>query len=222
MHEPFTRSERQLRKHKLLSSLSGAEVLRAFSGLSYGIMQKHQNAVIVVTSITRRGGASLVAGNLAIALASYERNTALLLDCHGRSKSPYSFLYKGRTRQGLSEYLLNPDLDESEIICAVGVPKLRVVPWGSQKIRGERYASARMMEFVSKVQHRYQERYIVIDAPPADESVHAVLLSQLADAVLVVVPYGRVEAASLASTAAAFESKKFLGFVFNCDLNPSI
>jgi Mrp family chromosome partitioning ATPase len=222
MREPYLRPGTELANRRILSPNAKDEVIKTFGELSYRIIRKvdnslviDNNSVIMVTSIVPKGGNSLVALNLATSISSYESKMSLLIDCGLTGPSGYDHLITNNEKKGLSDYLLSSDMVEDEIIYPVGIPKVRLIPSGTKKIQGEYYGSVKMLELIYNVKYRYLESYIIIDAPAINESVHTELLAELSDYVLVVVPYGKVTPKDLINTANIIGEEKLLGFVFN-------
>ena len=178
------------------------------------------NCIILVTSVVPEGGASFVALNLAAAFAFDEAKTALLIDC--RLRHPTLDRYVSDTmRQGLADYLQARDIDVAQIIHEGGLPRFRIIPAGRRtQAATERLDSHRMRELLTHLKARYPDRYIVLDAASPGETADMAILSDLADMVLLVVPYGRATEAQIWSAAKAVDESKFLGVVFNDEPQP--
>jgi Mrp family chromosome partitioning ATPase len=104
----------------------------------------------------------------------------------------------------------------TNIMHAVGIPRLRVIPAGGRReIPTEYFTSARMQQLISSLRRRYAERYVVLDAPPVEQSADTPILAELCDFVLLVVPYGRVSETKLVAAARTIPAEKFLGVIFD-------
>jgi len=197
--------------------LAENRTIQAFREIRTKILQKSQgtNCIIMVTSISSDSGSSFVAQNLAAAFAFDAGKTALLLDCNLRDPS-FHKLVLDQDYRGLIDYLENDNMDISQIIYPVGIPRLRIIPAGGKReIPAEYFTSLKMKSLLERIRQRYQERFIIIDAPPMTESADTQILSELCDYVLLVVPYGRVTSSKVVASVKSVEINKFLGVVFN-------
>lgn len=194
--------------------------LEAFRSLRTEVLRRlhARNAVIMVTSVCARGGASFVAANLAVAFALDAARTALLID--GNLYQPvFGRWIERRPYRGLIDYLEDTGLKIEDILHPIGIERLRVIPAG-EHIResiGEYFSSARMLALVQELRGRYPERMVIFDAPPMTDSADTRILSALCDGVVLVVPYGRVRAAVVEECLREIGGERLLGIVFNDD-----
>ncbi len=191
--------------------------VQVFRDLRTKIIQQSQgqNAVILVTSVSKGCGSSFIAQNLGAAFAFDMGKTALLIDCNLKSPSVHNLLANA-SAPGLTDYFENPDLDVKEIIHPVGIARLRVITAGKRReILEEHFTSAKMKRLMETVRRRYQERFIIMDGPPMSKIADIRILSELADYVLVVARYARSTNAQIARCLDAISEKKQLGIVFN-------
>jgi capsular exopolysaccharide synthesis family protein len=190
---------------------------KGFREIRTKIIQKTggKNCVVMVTSLADRREGGIVAVNLAAAFALDPGKTAVLIDGNLRNPS-LDQLLEGGTGAGLTDYLEDPDMDVTNIMHAVGIPRLRVIPAGGRReIPTEYFTSARMQQLISSLRRRYAERYVVLDAPPVEQSADTPILAELCDFVLLVVPYGRVSETKLVAAARTIPAEKFLGVIFD-------
>ena len=174
-----------------------------------------RNCVILVSAVHRGGGASFVAQNLGAAFAFDARKTALLIDCNLRNPSVHSTWPNG-SRLGLTDYLSDPDVELSDIIHPVGIPRYRMIGAGVQcDSSSEYFASPRMAEMLDTMRERYLDRYIILDGPPMSETADVRLLSGIADYVVLVARYARTWLRQIDASIGAVDDKKLLGIVFN-------
>lgn len=175
-----------------------------------------QSFVTLVVSVSSRSGGSFVARNLAAAFALDEAKTALLIDCNLRHPDQHKALGVDTTKGGLIDYLEHPSLGVENILYHTGIPRLRLIPAGKLRERGdELFSSFRMRAVLDSLRCRYADRYLFLDGPAIKGSPDARILSDLADFVVVVAGYGRDTAASIAQCVAGFDSEKLAGVVFN-------
>lgn len=178
-------------------------------------MAGNSNFVVMVTSLTNNAGTSFVATNLGAVFALDKTKTALLIDCNLYDPT-LDKLLDVEPDYGLTDYLAEEKLDVNDIIYATGIPRLRVVPVGTHTEGGAEYfSSARMVGFIDSLKKRYPDRYLILDVPSIGLWAEARILAELSDLVLLVVPYGRVNEAQVASAVDMISEEKLAGIVFN-------
>lgn len=173
------------------------------------------NPVILVSGVRRQVGASFVARNLAASIAMDAERTALLIDCHWRQPSQQQVFELG-SGPGLADYLRTSGMSAEAIIYDSGVPRLRVIPAGATLARdADMLGSLRMRSLLGALRMRYEDRCIILDAPPARGSPEAHLLAKRADLVLLVAGEGMHRSEDVLAAAATFDPAKLAGVVFN-------
>jgi protein-tyrosine kinase len=192
-------------------------VVQVFRDLRTKIIQQSQgqNAVLLVTSVSKGCGSSFIARNLGAAFAFDLGKTAVLIDCNLKSPSVHKLLANPSV-PGLTDYLENPDLDIKEIIHPLGIARYRVITAGKRReAPEEHFTSAKMKRLMETMRRRYEERFIIMDGPPMSKIADIRILSELADYVLIVARYGRSTNAQIARCLDVISEKKQLGVVFN-------
>lgn len=173
------------------------------------------NFTLVVSGAMEGAGTSFMALNLAAAFAFDQSKTALIIDCNLRNPTLHSQLDLA-AESGLTDFLEDSDYDIGKIIYPTGIPRLRLIPAGSQREdAAEFFTSFRMKQFLQAIRRRYPDRFIVLDTAPISESPDARILGELCDYSMVVVPHGRITASAAESAARAFDPDKFVGAVIN-------
>lgn len=175
-----------------------------------------KNFVTLVAPVSEGCGGSFVARNLAAAFAFDDTKSALLLDCDVRKPSQHLALGVEPNDGGLVDYLYQPGLDIERILYQTGVPRLRLIPCGSEReVTGEIFSSSRMQSVMRSMHDRYPDRYMILDGPSVLGSPDARILADLADLVVLVAGYGRVTMESVDKAVANFDPSKIAGVVFN-------
>ncbi|MFU8831117.1 MAG: CpsD/CapB family tyrosine-protein kinase [Wenzhouxiangella sp.] len=176
-----------------------------------------RNAVVLVTGVSRRCGTSFLARNLAASIAFDEERTALLMDCNLRHSTVAEDFFLPSDGPGLIDLFgNNTDKDLGHVIYSSGVPRLRLVPAGrSERQSVEYFASVRMRGLIQEARSRYDDRCLVIDAPPALGTPDARILSEYADVVVLVAGEGRHQADTVRRAAAVFPPERLAGVIFN-------
>ncbi|WP_292050278.1 polysaccharide biosynthesis protein [Marinobacter sp.] len=173
------------------------------------------NFTMVVSGACEGAGTSFMALNLAAAFAFDQSKTALIIDCNLRNPTLHSQLDLA-AETGLTDFLEDSDYDIGRIIYPTGIPRLRLIPAGSQReTPGEFFTSFRMKQFLQAIRRRYPDRFIVLDTSPISDSPDARILGELCDYSMLVVPHGRITATAADNAAQAFNPKKFVGAVIN-------
>lgn len=192
------------------------DVVMIFRELRTKILQTAQtNCTIMVTPITKGGDGGFVAANLAVSFALDDSKTALLLDC-SLGAPLFKHLTASADVPGITDYLKSENVGLEQIIHPVGVRRLRVIPTGRRHDRvADYFTSGKMRHLLSELRQRYPDRYVVLGAPPITESADANILMELADYVVLVVPYAMVTEAEIADAAKLIGDKKLLGVVFS-------
>lgn len=172
--------------------------------------------VTLVAPVSVGSGASFVARNLAVAIAFDETKHSLLVDCDLRQPSQHTTLRLGNTTSGLIDYLEDRETASDSIIYDTGIPRFSLVPTGAARETGAEYfSSMRMRLLLDSLRSREPRCHVILDSPPVRGAPDARILSELADAVILVAGYGRDTPAAIAQAATNFDPKKFAGVVFN-------
>ena len=173
------------------------------------------NFTMVVSGASEGAGTSFMALNLAAAFAFDQSKTALIIDCNLRNPTLHSQLDLA-AESGLTDFLEDSDYDIGKIIYPTGIPRLRLVPAGSQRENpAEFFTSFRMRQFLQAIRRRYPDRFIVLDTAPISESPDARILGDLCDYSMLIVPHGRITTTAAENAAQAFDPEKFVGAVIN-------
>lgn len=223
MSQKFQLERSDLGEAKIIyQEMEDVRVVESFRHMRTHILQNAGpgNCVVLVASVIPDGGASFVALNLAAAFAFDESKTALLIDCRLRDPKQ-DRLVGADIHYGLTDYLEAEDVDIAQIIHEGGLPRFRLIPAGRRSDAGtEQLDSRRMRDLIHHLKGRYPDRYIILDAASPAESADAAVLAELADFVLLVVPYGKATESQIWSAAKAIDEQKFLGVVFNDEPQP--
>lgn len=217
--EPKALTPRELEEQRLIHrNDSVREQADAFRELRTRLLASggETNFVTLVVPIVHGCGGSFVARNLAAAFAFDDSKTALLVDCDALRPSQHVALRVDANQGGLMDYLDERQTDIAQILYRTGVPRLRLIPGGSQReTSGEAFSSFRMRAMVDSLRSRYPDRYLVLDGPPVLGSPDARILSGLADQVVLVAGYGKVTPQQIEKAVASFQPGQVAGIVFN-------
>ncbi|HUA13867.1 MAG TPA: polysaccharide biosynthesis tyrosine autokinase [Verrucomicrobiae bacterium] len=144
--------------------------------------------VIMVTSALPQEGKTTTSINCAVVLAQ-KGVRVLLIDADLRRPSIHKTLGMG-PRSGLSNVLTGSTTLEQAISHTPVLPNLSVLPAGTPPPNpAELLASSQMKDVLAKLSEQYD--HIVVDTPPSLSVTDAVVLSQRADAVVLVIRSGQ-------------------------------
>lgn len=191
---------------------SECEQYRTLRTQLFHAAEKRQTQVVVVTSALAGEGKTSTALNLALAIAQSKESRALVID--GDLRRPNVASYLGvKSKVGLSE-VLKGEIETLDSIVCLEEPELYVLPISRETPNPtELLSSERFAETIRKLRDYFD--FILIDSPPVLPFADARLLSNIADAVILVVraenaPYETVEKA-----VEALPSGRILGVVLN-------
>ena len=165
---------------KLINADSPFFVTEAFNTLRTNVIfsaTAAKNPIFAVTSDVAGVGKTVVASNLAIALASLDKKV-LLVECDMRCPT-FAKLFKMKAENGLSELLAGMTVDFDGNVChfADNGPDIlfcgKIPPNPSELL-----SSARMAELAEEWKSKYD--YIILDMPPLSDIIDAAVVSTLA------------------------------------------
>ncbi len=172
--------------------------------------------VILVTSPLPREGKTTAAVNIAVTLAQLGDNT-LLVDGDLRKPGVSRALNMADGKHaGLSSYLAGVSTLDLVTVPHPSISNLHVIPTGPIPPNpADLLSSHRLAEMVVELRKRY--KFIVIDSPPIMAATDAVILSVVADGVLLVVRSGSTPKEAVTRTRDLLVSVKcrMLGVVLN-------
>ncbi|MFP5221201.1 MAG: XrtA-associated tyrosine autokinase [Acidobacteriota bacterium] len=171
------------------------------------------NNVLLVTSANPQEGKSVTALNLALSLAQEIDYTVLLVDADLRAPSCHRYL--GITPEvGLSD-CLEGKADCADALVRIGVGRLVLLPAGKALPNpSELLSSNKMRQLLQELKHRYPDRFIFIDSPPANMFAETRALAAMADASILVVREGETSLDSISEAIAALDHR-VMGIVYN-------
>lgn len=170
--------------------------------------------LLLITSALPQEGKSATSINLAIVLAQ-KGSRVLLVDADMRRPTLHRVLGVSRD-VGLSSILDGTTPDDNSVVPAPDFPNLFVLPSGpSPSNPAELLDSGRLRTLLE--QWRSQYDYVIIDTPPALSVTDAVVLSPVADAVIIVVRSGQTTKHAVRRTCDTLcqVNARILGIVMN-------
>jgi len=200
-------------------NLPKSQMSEAFRALRTSILLSqadHPPQVILVTSALPREGKTTAAANLAVTLAQLGDST-VLVDADLRKPGIGRLLNLGDGKHaGLSSYLAGASSLDLVTVPHPATPNLAAIPTGPLPPNpADLLSSHKLADAIAELRTKY--KFIVIDSPPVMAATDAVILSVLADGVLLVVRSGETAKEAFTRTRDLLNSVKshILGVVLN-------
>ena len=169
---------------------------------------------IMITSVQPGEGKTLTSINLAISFAKEFNQTVLLVDCDLKRQNVHRYLNFSFDK-GIVDYLVN-DCQLKDLIVWPNIEKLTLISGGkTTRDSSELVGSPKMKALVHEIKNRYDDRYVIFDAPPILGGADAIAFATLVDCVLMVVEEGRTSIKDVKKALELIPKEKFLGFVLN-------
>ena len=155
----------------------------------------------------------MVAFNLALAISQEIHKKAILVDADLRNPSLHLGGRPGS--RGLSNYL-SEQIPLLELMTHFGENNLWIIPAGPvSKKSVELIGTRKMKEFLTSLREFGEETYVIIDSPPVLSASDPVLLSKMADGVVLVVKADQTPRESVRRAIQLVDREKIIGVVMN-------
>jgi receptor protein-tyrosine kinase len=187
-------------------------LLRAFAKGHDAVRNGH---LIMVTSSHPGEGKTFCSVSLAMSIAAEPDLNVLLVDADVmKPRIPQVLGIK--TERGLIDLLADDTLDLADVLIRTNIDNLTVLPAGRpHHLATELLASERMGGLVEEMAHRYPDRVIVFDSPPALASSVPGVLALHVGQIAFVVEAERTSEAAVSAGLAAVANCKNIGLVLN-------
>lgn len=191
-----------------------AEMFRLLRTKILKQMRKNNWNSFGITSPAQGAGKTMVAVNLAIAIAKEVNQTVLLVDLDLRF--PKVHWYFGlKPEKGLRDYLLD-DIPMNEILINPELERLVVLPGRGQAIgSSELLSMPKMQAMVQEIKQRYQSRIIIFDLPPILAADDVLACIDYFDAALLVIEEGETKPDDVTKAMQMLAGTHLLGTVLN-------
>jgi receptor protein-tyrosine kinase len=171
--------------------------------------------LIMITSAVPGEGKTFTSINLAMSMALELNRTVLLVDADATRSSVMAQLGVSESR-GLTDLLLDPGLDLSDVLLRTNVEKLSLLPAGSPYARAtELLASDGMMRLVEELATRYPDRLVIFDAPPLLATTESRVLARHMGQIVMVVEADKTTHSALADAMETIKSCPVVSMVLN-------
>ena len=217
----FVPDSAALVRHRILPPAAAGETgaavesLRSLRTLVMQRMREHGWQTIGIVSARSADGKTTLAANLAVAIASDPRHTALLVDFDLRQPG-VARAFGAHPTVGVEDVLAGSTAIESCLLRPSTVPGLRLLPARHEVSNSSTLvASGRCASLVTELRQRYANRIIVFDLPPVLEADDAVLAASVLDCVLLVITEGHTARADVVQALDLLRGTNVVGTVLN-------
>lgn len=178
--------EKQIGAAPLINNGAPAHFSEAFRALRTNVLFSsvdEGSRMIVITSTGSSEGKTVIASNLALALAQAHQRV-LLIDADMRRPQVHSYFSHGQ-EPGLSNFIVG-ESEAGEVVHESGTAGLWLLPSGRIPPNpAELLGSGRFKDFLASMRERFD--WIIIDTPPVMAVTDACLMAHMANGVLFVV-----------------------------------
>ncbi len=212
----------QLERKRIIAGFYNNPQSAVFRMLRTQVLKKMRSnrwQTLAVTSPTAGEGKSVVAANLAMAIAMELNQTVLLVNMDLRNPSISN--YFGLNAQvGLKDYL-SGDLKLSEVLINPGIKRLVILPGvGRAEDSAELLSSPKMASLVADIKSQYDSRVIIFDVPPVLQTDDVSLAASYFDSTLLVLEDGKNTESNITKSLQMLEGSPLLGTVVNKSASP--
>lgn len=177
-------------------------------------MRENNWRSIGITSPSANEGKSLIAANLAIAIAMEVNQTVLLVDLDIKSPSLAKYFDIQQDR-GFLDYLKG-NVELEDIMVNPGVDRLVVVPgFGTTISSSEIISSPKSVAFFNETRTRYKSRIVIYDMPPILPSDDVLSSIGNVDCAMLVLEDGRNSEKDIVRAAQQLQGTPIMGSVVN-------
>lgn len=177
-------------------------------------MRENNYQTLAISSPTASEGKSLVASNLAVAIAMELNQTVLLVDMDLRNPSLNDY-FSLEVTNGLKQ-LLEKDLALEDVLINPGIERLVILPGVDRADdSAELISSPKMAALVHELKKKYDSRVIIFDVPPILQTDDVMLASDYFDATLLVLEDGKNKEVEIKKAIQLLDGHNLIGTVLN-------
>ncbi len=217
-------SRESLERQRVIAGLYNNPQSAVFRMLRTQILKKMRDndwKTLAITSPTAEEGKSLVASNLAVAMAMELNQTVLLVDMDLRNPSINQY-FSLNAQSGLKDYL-EQNIELRDVLINPGIKRMVVLPGvGRAENSAELLSSPKMAELIAELRTQYESRIIIFDAPPILQTDDVLLSTNYFDATLLVLEDGKNKEAEITRSMQLLEGHHLIGTVLNKSDKPPI
>jgi len=210
-------SRDHLESNRIIAGMYGNPQSTVFRMLRTQVLQKMRAnnwQTLAITSPTAGEGKSLVASNLAIAIAMELNQTVMLVDMDLRNPTLNKY-FDLNAELGLKDYL-EQDLELKDVLINPGIKRMVILP-GKDRAEdsAELLSSPKMANLVAELKAQYDSRLIIFDVPPLLQTDDVLLSSKYFDCSLLVLEDGKNKESEITKSLQMLENSRLIGSVIN-------
>ncbi len=192
-----------------------AEQIRKLRTFIFHLPDREVPRVIMITSALPGEGKSLIASNLAIAIAKGEEQHVLLVECDLRKPS-LNNLFMYPPSKGVVD-ILQGKAEVGDCLIKTPIEKLTILPAGREAPPNpsELLETKGMKSLIKELSERYSDRYLIIDTPPIQATVDPKIIAAQVDAIIFVSRYKYTKEADFKMAIESLPREKIIGTVLN-------
>ena len=171
--------------------------------------------LILVTSSVPNEGKTHTAINIALSMAQERDHTVLLVDCDV-AKQGVSHRLGLEKMPGLVDIIENDKFSVGDALLHTDIPELTLLCAGKQhEYVAELLASKRMSNLIDELASRYDDRVIILDAPPLLPTPQTQVLAGLVGQIVFVIEAGATPQSVVEEALEMLPDDKAIGVVMN-------
>jgi exopolysaccharide/PEP-CTERM locus tyrosine autokinase len=171
--------------------------------------------LVLVTSAVPGEGKSFIALNLALSFIADEHFDVLLIDADAMRPTILKMLGLPPSR-GLSDLLMHPEMDPSEVLLRDPELRLSILPPGGEVSSAtDLYGGPHMKDLVKRLGRAQPNRIVILDAPPVLATTEPIMLAHIVDQVLMVVEADRTAHSAIKSALDLLEPCDNVSLILN-------
>jgi protein-tyrosine kinase len=181
------------------------------------LKSESQRQCVCVMSPVKGDGKTMVAVNLAVAIAMFSDQQVLLIDADLRGPQTHHY-FNIKSSPGLSDYLSSSSADEdvTSFIRDTFLPNLRILPAGNPtEFSCELLCKPKMRNVLAEIRSKFHDHQIIIDTSPLFTTPDPLVLARLVDGIIMVARAGKTPHECLLESVQNLGSEKIIGMVLN-------
>ena len=199
-----------------------AEQIRKIRTHIFHMPDGERKRIIMVTSSLPSEGKSLIASNLAIAIAKGEDQHVLLVECDLR-RPALQELFRYQPTPGMSE-ILQGKRGIADCMIKTPIDKLTILSAAKEAPANpsELLESKNLGALIDELAQRYPDRFVVIDTPPVQATVDPRIIADHVEGIIFVTRYRYTRVSDFRMSLNQLPREKIMGIVLNAvDVMPA-
>lgn len=207
----------KLADNRIIAAFNNNANSQTFRTLRTQVIQKMREnnwRSLAITSPSEGEGKSLIAANLAVAIAMEVNQTVLLVDLDLKNPS-LADLFGVIAQRGFRDFLRG-DVELEEIMVNPGIDRLVLVPGkGTVNNSSEIISGPKMVSFFNESKTRYDSRFVIYDMPPILPSDDVLTAVGNIDCALLVIEDGKNPEKEIVRAVRQLKKTSVIGTVLN-------